>query len=62
MTLYIRKIVPPVLCDLIPQNGYYHLQLNPNTNQTTHRVTGTLKNTTQPIKVEWESNLYWSED
>jgi len=45
----------------LPQdaNGYYHLQLNPNTNQTTHRVTGTLKNTTQPIKVEWESNLYW---
>lgn len=45
----------------LPQdgNGYYHLQLNPNTNQTTHRVTGTIKNTTQPIKVEWESNLYW---
>ena len=45
----------------LPQdgNGYYHLQLKPNTNQTTHRVTGTIKNTTQPIKVEWESNLYW---
>ena len=45
----------------LPQdgNGYYHLQLNPNTNQTTHRVTGTIKNTTQSIKVEWESNLYW---
>lgn len=40
-------------------NGYYHLQLDPNTNQTTHRVMGTLKNTKQPIKVEWESNLYW---
>jgi len=40
-------------------NGYYHLQLNPNTNQTTHRVTGTLKNAKEPIKVEWESNLYW---
>lgn len=45
----------------LPQdgNGYYHLQLKPNTNQTTHRITGMIKNTTQPIKVEWESNLYW---
>lgn len=50
-----------VLDGRLPQdaNGYYHLQLNPNTNQTTHRVTGTIKNTSEPIKVEWESNLYW---
>lgn len=45
----------------LPQDskGYYHLQLNLYTNQTTHRVTGTIKNTSEPVKVEWESNLYW---
>jgi hypothetical protein len=40
-------------------NGYYHLQLNPNTNQTIHRITGSVLNTTEPTKVSWESNLYW---
>lgn len=50
-----------ILDGRLPQdrNGFYHLKLNLTTNQTTHRVVGTIKNTTHPIKVEWESNLYW---
>jgi hypothetical protein len=40
-------------------NGYYHLKLNPFSNQTIHRITGRVYNTTEPTKVEWESNLYW---
>ncbi len=40
-------------------NGYYHLKLNPSSNQTIHRITGKVINTTEPTKVEWESNLYW---
>lgn len=40
-------------------NGYYHLKLNPTSNQTIHRISGKVYNNTQPIKVEWNSNLYW---
>ena len=43
-------------------NGYYHLQLNQDTNQTIHTVSGTVGNTLywdEPMKVEWESNLQW---
>jgi hypothetical protein len=43
-------------------NGYYHLELNQDTNQTIHTVTGTVGNTLniqEPMKVEWESNLEW---
>lgn len=40
-------------------NGYYHLKLNPNTNQTTHRISGRVLNTTEPTKVSWWSNLNW---
>ena len=40
-------------------NGYYHLKLNPNTNQTTHRISGKVLNTTEPTKVSWWSNLNW---
>jgi hypothetical protein len=40
-------------------NGYYHLKLNPTSNQTIHRITGRVSNTYEPTKVEWESNLYW---
>lgn len=40
-------------------NGYYHLILVKNSNQTIHRITGVVKNTTEPIKVEWENNLFW---
>ena len=40
-------------------NGYYHLTLNQATNQTTHRITGRVLNTTEPTKVSWKSNLSW---
>jgi hypothetical protein len=40
-------------------NGYYHLVLVKNSNQTIHRITGVVKNTNQPTKVEWENNLFW---
>ena len=40
-------------------NGYYHLKLNPNTNQTIHRISGRVLNTTEPTKVSWWSNLNW---
>ena len=40
-------------------NGYYHLKLNPTSNQTIHRISGKVYNNTQPIKVEWNSNLSW---
>lgn len=40
-------------------NGYYHLTLNPNSNQTTHRITGRVLNTVEPTKVSWWSNLNW---
>ena len=40
-------------------NGYYHLKLNPNTNQTTHRISGKVLNIIEPTKVSWDSNLYW---
>ena len=42
-------------------NGYYHLELNQDTNQTIHTVSGTVGNTLNlpPLKVEWTSNLTW---
>ena len=44
-------------------NGYYHLKLDTNLNQQSHRVTGRiLVNGKEPYpaeKIEWESNLYW---
>ena len=40
-------------------NGYYHLKLNPTTNQTIHRITGKVLNTTEPTKVSCWSNLTW---
>ena len=43
-------------------NGYYHLTLNRNTWQTTHRVSGEIKTEDYPIenfRVEWESSHYW---
>jgi len=43
----------------VDENGYYHLSLNPTTNQTIHRVSGTVENITEPTKVSWESNLFW---
>ena len=47
----------------IDSNGYYHLELNQNTNQTIHTVSGTVGNTlniNEPLKVSWNSNLTWS--
>lgn len=46
----------------IDDNGYCHLELNQDTNQTIHTVSGTVGNTlniSEPLKVEWESNLSW---
>jgi len=42
-------------------NGYYHLELNQNTNQTIHRISGTVNNYyyNEPLKVSWDSNLTW---
>ena len=42
-------------------NGYYHLELNQDTNQTIHTVSGAVGNTLNlpPLKVEWDSNLDW---
>ena len=42
-------------------NGYYHLILTQDTNQTIHTVSGTVGNTLNlpPLKVEWTSNLTW---
>lgn len=42
-------------------NGYYHLELSQDTNQTIHTVSGTVGNTLNlpPLKVEWDSNLDW---
>jgi hypothetical protein len=43
----------------IDKNGYYHLKLNPTSNQTIHRITGRVIGNTQPLKIEWTSNLFW---
>ena len=42
-------------------NGYYHLELNQDTNQTIHTVSGTIGNyySNEPLKVSWNSNLTW---
>ena len=45
----------------IDSNGYYHLELNQNTNQTIHTISGTVNNyySNEPLKVSWDSNLTW---
>ena len=43
----------------IDLNGYYHLKLNPNSNQTIHTIGGVVRNIYEPTKVSWESNLSW---
>ena len=56
------SIVPTLELDgrlPIDSNGYYHLTLNPYSNQTIHRITGRVLNTTEPTKVSWWSNLTW---
>lgn len=59
--LYTEQIPTLELDGRLPmdENGYYHLKLNPTTNQTIHRITGKVLNTTEPTKVSWDSNLYW---
>jgi len=55
-------LIPRIILDArlpMDNNGYYHLQLNPNSNQTIHRITGEVLNTTEPTKVSWWSNLTW---
>ena len=59
----VVEITPPTLeLDArlpVDDNGYYHLTLDPTRNQTIHRISGVVENTTEPTKVSWESNLYW---
>ena len=46
-------------------NGYYLLELSDSSHQTIHTISGTVGNTLywdEPMKVEWESNLYWNFD
>jgi hypothetical protein len=43
----------------IDKNGYYHLVLNKTSHQTIHRVSGKVKGNTHPLKIEWNSNLFW---
>ena len=62
--IYIEPPIPTLDIDgrlPIDDNGYYHLELNQNTNQTIHTVSGTVGNTIDlpPMKVEWNSNLTW---
>ena len=44
-------------------NGFYHLKIDTNANQQSHRITGRIlingKEPFPPEKIEWESNLYW---
>ena len=43
-------------------NGYYHLELNPTTFQTLHRISGHIYGDGQPLDVvrfDWESSHYW---
>ena len=58
--LYDDVLIPTIELDgrlPMDSNGYYHLTLNQATNQTTHRITGRVLNTTEPTKVSWKSNL-----
>ena len=63
-TQWIER-TPEVTYDMrlpIDENGYYHLTLDRNKTQTTHRVAGYVGDEYGVIeghRVEWESNLYW---
>ncbi len=41
----------------IDDNGYYHLEMNRDTWQTTHRISGVVSD--ENVMVNWESDLYW---
>ena len=57
---YIFEIEPNLPID---DNGYYHLTINRNNWQTTHRIDGRVTDQEgNPVFyywVEWESDLYW---
>lgn len=63
----VIDLLPPPTLEIdgrlpIDNNGYYHLSLNQNTNQTIHRVVGIVEDYefySEPMKVEWVSNLSW---
>ena len=43
-------------------NGYYHLELNPSSFQTLHRLSGHIYLNDEPLEVmkfQWESSHYW---
>jgi len=59
----IEPIIPIMELDArlpMDTNGYYHLELNDESNQTIHRVSGQVLYITSPTKIGWESNLYWT--
>ena len=63
--LYIEPQTPIMELDgRLPMdgNGFYHLDLNDSSWQTIHRVTGRVLYITEPTKVSWESNLYWTHE
>ena len=44
------------------ENGYYHLELNDNTWQTIHRISGTIYDDVEPVELirfNWSSSHYW---
>jgi len=56
----IEFIVEPRLDQ--DENGYYHLELNPSTFQTLHRLSGHIYRNGIPLdvmKFNWESSHYW---
>jgi hypothetical protein len=62
--IYIEPLIPTLDIDgrlPIDDNGYYHLELNQNTNQTIHTISGTVDDyySNEPLKVSWDSNLTW---
>ncbi len=61
--LYIEPQTPIMELDgrlPIDGNGFYHLDLSDSSWQTIHRVTGRVRYVTEPTKIGWESNLYWT--
>ncbi len=59
--------VDEIVFDLEPrleqdENGYYHLELNPSSFQTLHRISGHIYLNDEPLEVMrfyWESSHYW---
>mgnify|MGYP001307249784 FL=1 len=61
------KNVDEIVFNLEPRldqdvNGYYHLELNPSSFQTLHRLSGHIYLNDEPLEVmkfQWESSHYW---